>query len=71
MNARLVLLCTVLLPSCAAPTAQQRAEVYQANVKLSQATCVAMLTDKEVPHTQAIEDWCRLVLEGNDGCLPP
>jgi hypothetical protein len=60
----------LLLPACAAPTAQERAEVYDANVKLAQSTCVAMLVDKEVPHTAALEDWCILVLQGRDGCQP-
>lgn len=66
----LVLVLPLLLPACGAPalSAAERADLYQANVTAAQATCVAMLQDGDVPHTQAIEDWCVLVLQSKDGC---
>ena len=59
----------VLQANCAsAPTVDQRGVAYQAGILAAQANCVALLSDKQVPRTPDVEEWCELVLQGRDAC---
>lgn len=73
-RARLGLVCAVCMLACgpaSAPTPDQRGVAYQAGILAAQANCVAILSDKEVPRTPAVEEWCVFVLRGSEGCKTP
>jgi hypothetical protein len=58
MNAKMVLLCSLLLSACSAPTGAEKARIVRTTVDAVKLGCQIYRADQSIPRDPAVTEFC-------------